>query len=51
MDCQGRLLIGTMFHPRIREAAVVPSPDDKWSERPLTMIVPVDQPDKVSETE
>jgi len=27
-------------HPRVREAAVIAVPDEKWSERPLAIIVP-----------
>jgi acyl-CoA synthetase (AMP-forming)/AMP-acid ligase II len=28
-------------HPKVREAAVIAIPDEKWSERPLAIVVPV----------
>jgi len=32
-----------MSHPKIREAAVIAVPNEQWSERPLAVIVPVDE--------
>ena len=32
-----------MAHPKIKEAAVIAIPDEKWSERPLAVIVMTDQ--------
>ena len=30
-------------HPQVREAAVIAIPDEKWAERPMAAIVPVDE--------
>lgn len=32
-----------MSHPKIREAAVIAIPNEQWSERPIAVIVPVDE--------
>ncbi|HKI44253.1 MAG TPA: long-chain fatty acid--CoA ligase [Balneolales bacterium] len=40
-----------MSHPKIKEAAVIAIPDDKWMERPLAAIVLKDGQDKPSEEE
>jgi acyl-CoA synthetase (AMP-forming)/AMP-acid ligase II len=38
-----------MAHPKIKEAAVIAIPDEKWVEKPLASIVLMDKDDKVSE--
>ncbi len=40
-----------MAHPKIKEAAVIAIPDEKWVEKPLASIVLVDNEDKVSDEE
>jgi len=40
-----------MSHPKIKEAAVIAIPDEKWSERPLATIVLADPKDTISEDE
>ena len=40
-----------MAHPKIREAAVIGIPDDKWVEVPLAAMVLMDKEDEVSEEE
>jgi fatty-acyl-CoA synthase len=35
-----------MSHPKIKEAAVIAIPDEKWVEKPLASIVPADPDDK-----
>ncbi|CAH0998788.1 Long-chain-fatty-acid--CoA ligase [Neolewinella maritima] len=40
-----------MAHPRVREAAVVAIPDDKWIERPLASVVLLDATEPVTEKE
>jgi fatty-acyl-CoA synthase len=31
-----------MAHPKVQEAAVIAKPDDRWTERPLACVVPLD---------
>ena len=31
-----------MAHPKVAEAAVIARPDDRWGERPLACVVPVE---------
>lgn len=38
-----------MAHPKIKEAAVIAIPDEKWVEKPLASIVLMDKDDQVSE--
>ena len=40
-----------MAHPKIKEAAVIAIPDEKWSERPLATIVLADTDNPVSDEE
>ena len=40
-----------MSHPKIKEAAVIAIPDEKWSERPLATIVLFDENDTISDRE
>jgi fatty-acyl-CoA synthase len=40
-----------MAHPKIREAAVVAIPDEKWVEKPLALIVLVDPTAEISDGE
>ncbi|WP_075352535.1 long-chain fatty acid--CoA ligase [Algoriphagus marinus] len=40
-----------MAHPKIKEAAVIAIPDEKWVEKPLASIVLMDKDDKVSDDE
>ncbi|MDO6807899.1 long-chain fatty acid--CoA ligase [Zobellia galactanivorans] len=40
-----------MAHPKIKEAAVIAIPDEKWSERPLAVIVLHDRNDRVTNYE
>jgi len=40
-----------MSHPKIKEAAVIAIPDEKWMEKPLASIVPADVEDKPTEEE
>ncbi|MGB7395681.1 MAG: fatty acid--CoA ligase, partial [Pricia sp.] len=40
-----------MSHPKIKEAAVIAIPDEKWSERPLATIVLADKNEKLSDEE
>ena len=40
-----------MAHPKIKEAAVIAIPDEKWMEKPLASIVLMDKDAKVSEEE
>ena len=40
-----------MSHPKIKEAAVIAIPDEKWSERPLAAIVLSDNNEKVTDNE
>ena len=40
-----------MAHPRIKEAAVIAIPDEKWSERPLATIVLTDKSKPISDDE
>ena len=40
-----------MAHPKIREAAVVAIPDEKWVEKPLALLVLVDNKDEVLKEE
>ncbi len=40
-----------MAHPKIKEAAVIAIPDEKWMEKPLASIVLVDKDDQVSDKE
>ncbi len=40
-----------MAHPKIKEAAVIAIPDEKWMEKPLATIVLVNNEDKVLEEE
>jgi fatty-acyl-CoA synthase len=45
------LEVSLMAHPKVREASVIAIPDEKWSERPLALIVLKDEKDIVSENE
>lgn len=40
-----------MAHPKIKEAAVIAIPDEKWVEKPLATLVLVNKEDKVSDDE
>jgi fatty-acyl-CoA synthase len=40
-----------MAYPKIREAAVIAIPDEKWSERPLALITETNQNDRPSNQE
>lgn len=40
-----------MAHPKIKEAAVIAIPDEKWVEKPLAALVLLDQEDQVSTVE
>ncbi|REG79579.1 long-chain fatty acid--CoA ligase [Algoriphagus antarcticus] len=40
-----------MAHPKIKEAAVIAIPDEKWVEKPLASIVLVNDEDKISDEE
>lgn len=40
-----------MSHPKVREASVFAVPDEKWNERPVAAVVPVDPADTPSEDE
>jgi fatty-acyl-CoA synthase len=40
-----------MSHPKIKEAAVIAIPDEKWMEKPLASIVPADPDDKPTDEE
>jgi fatty-acyl-CoA synthase len=40
-----------MSHPKIKEAAVIAIPDEKWMEKPLASIVPADADDKPTDEE
>ena len=40
-----------MSHPKIKEAAVIAIPDEKWVERPLASVVLLDHEDKVTDAE
>lgn len=37
-----------MAHPKIREAAVIAIPDEKWVEKPLALLVLMDKKEEVS---
>jgi len=40
------LELSLMSHPKIKEAAVIAIPDEKWVERPLALVVAVDDNDR-----
>jgi fatty-acyl-CoA synthase len=40
-----------MSHPKVREAAVIAVPNEKWSERPLALVVPKSEEDRPSPNE
>lgn len=40
-----------MSHPKIKEATVIAIPDEKWVERPLALIVLLDNQDKLTDDE
>ena len=40
-----------MSHPKVREASVFAVPDEKWNERPVASVVPIDASDAPSEDE
>jgi fatty-acyl-CoA synthase len=41
------LEVSLMAHPKIKEASVIAIPDDKWSERPLALVVLKDEKDPI----
>ena len=45
------LEVSLMAHPKVREASVIAIPDDKWSERPLALVVLKDEKDPVAPDE
>jgi len=45
------LEIALMGHPKIKEAAVIAIPDEKWTERPLAIIVLYDPSDRIENKE
>ena len=45
------LEVAIMAHPKVKEASVIAIPDEKWSERPLAVIVLRDENDPVNSDE
>jgi len=45
------LEVALMAHPKIKEAAVIAIPDEKWVEKPLASIVLMNSEDKISDEE
>jgi len=40
-----------MAHPKVREAAVIAIPDEKWAERPLAAVVPTQSEEELTAAE